>query len=327
MEVSKRAQKKINRRSLPERKATPQIIKKFDNHRAKLVTEHIFESGHKVPVYEVDNIYALNQIIGYAKFINSDYGTVYYRGECHLHSSLCPSIFHGAGAGYDKLAQELNSMIAKTLTDNHLRKTFKLEKLKVKTAELIVESTLQHYGIPTRFVDVVDNHWIALWFGQNKCQKIKNQNVYYQYVSRDMSPVEIMSLSDANHKELYQYLLLIAADTNLVPLAKGIYTGKDVITIDLRASLPSTFLRPHAQHGLVLTKNRHDTNDTYDLSSNVVGIVKMRVDHVAKWLGYGELLSAESLFPSPAFDFGYERLLSRQDIYSGTHFAIANYTR
>ena len=82
-----------------------------------------------------------------------------------------------------------------------------------------------------------------------------------------------------------------------------------------------------AQHGLVLTKNRHETDDTYDLSSNVVGIVKMRVDHVAKWLGEGELLSAESLFPSPAFDFGYERLLSRGDIFSSPHFSIANYTR
>ena len=46
-----------------------------------------------VPIYEANSIYGLNQLVGYAKFINRDYGFVCYRGECRLHPTLIPSLY------------------------------------------------------------------------------------------------------------------------------------------------------------------------------------------------------------------------------------------
>ena len=61
----------------------------------KFIKFHEFSNGCEVPIYEVSTVNGLNQIIGYVKYINKDYGTVYYRGEVHLHESLKPSAARG----------------------------------------------------------------------------------------------------------------------------------------------------------------------------------------------------------------------------------------
>lgn len=54
----------------------------------KYCEDYNFSCGHTVPIYEVSSVHSLNQLIGYAKFINKSFGDVYYRGECKLHDSL-----------------------------------------------------------------------------------------------------------------------------------------------------------------------------------------------------------------------------------------------
>lgn len=51
-----------------------------------------FTCGRKVPMYQVNSIYALTQIIGYVKYINASYGNVLYRGQCKLYRTIEPSI-------------------------------------------------------------------------------------------------------------------------------------------------------------------------------------------------------------------------------------------
>jgi len=51
-----------------------------------------FESGQQVHIFDVNDFRVLNLIVGYAKFINASYGSVFYRGETHLHNSMLPSI-------------------------------------------------------------------------------------------------------------------------------------------------------------------------------------------------------------------------------------------
>ena len=60
------------------------------------------------------------------------------------------------------------------------------------------------------------------------------------------------------------------------------------------------------------------------MATNVVGIIKIRIDRAKQWLGNGELLSQENLFPPPAFDNGYDVLLSRTDLFDN-NFTIARY--
>lgn len=97
--------------------------------------------------------------------------------------------------------------------------------------------------------------------------------------------------------------------------------------IDLRQALPSYFLRPHAQHGLVVKKRSINNTDMsqFDLADSVVGILKIRIDISNGWLGNGQLLKQDNLFPPPAFDHGYDLLLQKQNIFRGSKYSIAKY--
>lgn len=62
---------------------------------AVYIGDYKFSCGNNVPIYHVGSVYSLTQIIGYVKYINSSYGNVFYRGQCKLHDSIEPSIYHG----------------------------------------------------------------------------------------------------------------------------------------------------------------------------------------------------------------------------------------
>ena len=78
--------------------------------------------------------------------------------------------------------------------------------------------------------------------------------------------------------------------------------------------MPSIFLRPHAQHGWVIRKKTHN-GAGYDISEAVIGILKIRIDNAERWVGTGELLTQNNLFPPMAYDCGYDLLLKRNDLF------------
>ena len=295
----------------------------------KYVENYQFSCGNSVPVYEVLTVHAFTQLIGHAKFNNQAYGNIYYRGECKLHKSLKPSLFRNV-KNPDPATARLMKLIQKIVDDGYMKRELKLSQNDFETAKAKVEGILQHYGVPTRFVDVVDNHWIALWMGLNKADKPKQINQYYHYVERRVPLIELADGKVSYDDELFQYVLLLA-----IPFAKqrtftGIQTSNDYIEVDLRQALPSTFLRPHVQHGLVVRQKVHNSDmpkgaDAYDLAPAIVGIIKIRIDRVKEWIGTGELLTQNNLFPPPAYDYGYDLLLKRTDIFEDSDFNIARY--
>ena len=307
----------------PSKKYSPVIINNISSPYVKKAGTHVFSNGSEVPIFEVSDYRALNQVIGYAKFINTQYGDVFYRGEVRLHSSLLPSI--ARKSNQFRYEESLNDVIKRALLDEKFPKTAKLSGFKGKdNAALIAEAMLQHYGYSTHFIDLVDNHWVALWFGLNQFDSIKNLSEYCLYRQRTINPIDLIA-SNGNEESTYQYMLMVAVDNNAAPVERGINVGNDIITIDLRSSLPSIFQRPHAQHGLVARKNIHSSEESFDLATNVVGIVKLRIDNVISWIGNGDLLSSSNLFPSPAYDYGYEILLHRDDLFENKFQRIAKY--
>lgn len=323
MEIPQHVKRKT-KSTRPSKKVYPQIIKDISSPYITKVGMHRFKNGHEVGLFEVNDYRALNQLIGYAKFLNTDYGDVYYRGEVELHETLLPSISRKSGsANYERV---LNNVIAQTLNDTRFAKTAKLLGFKGRhNPRLVAEAMLQHYGYSTHFIDVVDNHWIALWFGLNKYRTIKNLSEYCLYEKRKVNPIELINAKDDAKTEIFQYMILVAVDNNAAPVERGIYIGNDIITIDLRSSLPSIFLRPHAQHGLVIRKNIHQPGESFDMASNVIAVVRLRIDHVSGWIGEGSLLSNQNLFPSPAYDYGYELLLQRTDLFATEYQNITQY--
>ena len=287
--------------------------------------DYTFSCGHIVPIYEVSSVHALNQIIGYAKFINKSFGDVYYRGECKLHDSLLPSLFRGR-SNISAAAASLNGLIRKIINDDRMKKQLNLDISDENSCKLKVEGLLQHYGIKTRFVDVVDNHWVALWMGLNRIQSYKQIQNYYHYKEREIPLIDFIESAKCNETDLFQYILLIAVPGKSQRINNGIFVSDKFYEIDLRQALPSTYIRPHAQHGLVVRKHTQggESLEDYDLASNVVGIIKIRIDRVKQWIGTGELLTQNNLFPPPAYDNGYDILLSRNDLFDDD-FNIARY--
>ena len=285
-------------------------------HAAKEGT-YTFSCGHTVPIYEAYTVHALNQLIGYAKFLNKNYGNVYYRGECRLHDSLKPSLYR-KGKNVETATARLTALLKKIYSDSYMSNELKINRNKIDVEKNKIEAMLQHYGIPTRFIDVVDNHWIALWMGLNYIEHIKQVHTYYHYVERIVSVLDLTS--DSKEKDFYQYILLITIPFSSKKLSSGIEESSNFMQIDLRQALPSLFQRPHAQHGLVIRKKRHEEDmpigmDAYDLASSVIGVVKIRIDRAKEWLGRGTLLTQNNLFPSPAYDYGYDLFLDRSDLF------------
>lgn len=269
--------------------------------------EHCFTSGNTVPVFNIETFHALNQAIGFVKYKNRNNGDVFYRGQCKLYNSMLPSIFHKRKTlGSRHKAQEsLNKVISNISTDVSLSKSM---GFKAGDDFTVIEGMLQHYGYPTRCIDVVDNHWVALWFGLYEHICLSESDQYFTLKRRDFIPK--WSLNTADERG-YQYLIMLCANKS-VDSTSGVIRGEDVITVDLRVALPSMFIRPHAQHGVVLKKVGQCGDEDFDLSSRVVAIFRLRIEDVSQWLGNGQLLTQDSLFPSKAFDFGYNILLKRQ---------------
>lgn len=323
MKVPSSVEKRI-KKTRPKKNVTPQVITSISCPNIDIVGTHRFSNGHEVTMFEVSDYRALNKLIGYAKFKNTDYGDVYYRGEVCLHDTLLPSV--SRKAGIEKYERTLNDVIQKAMSDDKFAKLAKLTDFKnPKNPKLVAEGMLQHYGYSTHFIDVVDNHWIALWFGLNKYRTVKQLHRYSMYDPRIVNPIDLIKTKEDLEKDIYQYMILVAVDNNAAPVEKGVYIGNDIITIDLRSSLPSMFLRPHAQHGLVIRKNIHTSGESFDLANNVIAIIRLRIDRVAAWIGEGNLLSTSNLFPSVAYDDGYELLLHRSDLFDTKYQKIAQY--
>lgn len=102
---------------------------------------HAFDCGNKVPIYEITSIYGLNQIIGYAKFINKGYGEVFYRGENHLHPGLIPSLFRGC-VGTTKW-NIVSPLVNKIIKDKDVKDAINVGT-DLKLARIKVEGMLQH---------------------------------------------------------------------------------------------------------------------------------------------------------------------------------------
>lgn len=238
-----------------------------------------------VPIYHADTPHAFNRAIGYARYKNATCGTVLYRGQNTLYSSLLPS---GARSGKVAVSEKV---FDKVCMDPQLSKFFGLDRKEIKGWNeynyMLIEAILQHYGANTYCMDFVDNHWCALWFGLYKFEN----NHYHERTD------------DGN-----LYVFLYVAETE-GPCVGGMYIGDETYTVDLRKALPSTFQRPASQHGWVV---RQKERKAESLDNRVVGIIEISVSDAKKWLGNGVLLSEENFFPSYTIDQGYKVLLSRQ---------------
>ena len=259
-------------------------------------------------VLEVATQHGLNRAAGYLKFADAAGGPIVFRGQRRLYGSLRPSLYRNIHNVHSKGKRDAS---------------FNAVRRQIEQSNAIISSTpnhardplLQHYGISTKWIDLVDNVWVALWFACHRAVNVGEKNQYLHFERRS-------ARTDSNP---YAYILLVQTGAvTQVPGKPGLLASEDALLIDLRVAAPSLYLRPHAQHALLLRRRTVDSLGDLELLPTVVGVIRVHLADALSWLGDGALLSAHSLFPPPTYDEGYRRLLSIAHLGSRETGAIAH---
>ncbi len=239
--------------------------------------------------------HALTQAAGYIKHTaaKDENEVVYFRGQSDLfNGQLKPSLYRGLEKIGNKYKRDegVKACLADIVSKKDVMRY---------VADYVHEPILQHYGLNTRWIDLVDNIWIALWFACNQARVLGNRNQFMHFEKRDPSV-----------PDSYAYILLVGAEATPVVDKPGFFEGSTTELIDLRLAAPSTFLRPHAQHGLLL-RTKKSNHAEMDFARLVKGVIAVSLADAIDWLGTGRLLGPHTLFPPPHYDHGYFDLLRK----------------
>lgn len=275
-----------------------------------------------IAILTVTDPNALTQVTGWLKF-RARSGVVLLRGQERLYDHMCASGFRSTSRtanngqrGVDNLSAALRAYIntlvgssccctsgpynfgqAHICVERVSRMAGRKSAIVQGTYRAAVEPLLQHYGIRTRWLDVVDNIWIALWFACHKQVNFRNHSFH----SRRSTAKE-----DANANA---YIAVFETGPLGVTEIPGYWVGATNRLVDLRYAVPSVYLRPHAQHGLLIAPAKLNTPADRSLLASVVAYLEIPLVDALEWLGRGVMASPHVLFP-PAFrDEGFRRLI------------------
>lgn len=247
-----------------------------------------------VSVLHADEPHALVMAAGYLKFnlVREKNEGIYFRGQRKLYGSLVPTLYRSLKT--QKAQDNKHAALANLITQ--FRKSGKIFS---SFGDYAHEPLLQHYGISTSWIDLVDNVWVALWFACHRAMAIGKFSEFMHFEKRIPSDDE------------FAYILLVGADiSNRARHKPGYYFGDNTELVDLRMAAPSVFLRPHAQHGLLFRKKGEEGGRPLDYSDQVRGIIRVSLGKAIDWLGAGKMVNTHSLFPPPFYDNGYQILLT-----------------
>lgn len=251
------------------------------------------ESG--ADVLQVEEPHALVQAAGYLKFnlAKTDSEGIFFRGQRKSYGSLLPTLYRGVAS-------------QKTQNKRHEATAGLIERFKASGkifssfGEYAHEPLLQHYGISTTWIDLVDNLWVALWFACHRSMSIGKRGEFVHFERRLPS-----------EQDKYAYVLLVAADISHRSRHKpGYFFGDNTELVDLRMAAPSVFLRPHAQHGLLFRLRGEEGSRPLDYGTQIRGTIRVELTKALEWLGSGKMVNTHSLFPPPYYDSGYQILLT-----------------
>lgn len=266
---------------------------KWCNRAKYFVSNFTYKDGTVVPMFTVDTFHELSQLIGYVKYINKD-DDIYYRGQNENYDMMRPALYR-IKIDKAKKVKEPNYSTKNAALNKYINKhkdTFK----KLGIPEYAIEPSLQHYGFNTAWLDVVDNIWVALWFGLYM-EEIKNNEKQYKYVKKQNGD--------------FQYFYLLASDAKSERKTQnGLYEGNETLLIDLRKACPSQFIRPHSQQGLLIRKKKIQKAIDKNMSQYVACIIRLSTKNVNNWIGSSEIMSPHFIYPSPFYDDGYASLLN-----------------
>jgi hypothetical protein len=269
--------------------------------------------GSERIVLELRDPNALTQVVGHAKYRTGS--TVVLRGHSHLYPNLIPRLFRGAVSPRQRQHEsEAISAYSRMLSGGPCacelaggppdcrpnwpcqQRSIAMPGLLRGTPKAAVEPLLQHYGLHTRWIDVVDNIWIALWFA---CHDLQQRDQYGHHVRRN---------PDTSDNQ-FAFVTLIDVGDVAQTAVPGVFSSRFTRLVDLRRAVPSVYLRPHAQHALVLASRDWSPALDPDLAHLELATLRISLREALSWLGNGVSLTPYALFPPATKDEGCRRLL------------------
>ena len=259
--------------------------------------KHAIDAEAGLEVFDAPTSHSLIQAAGYLKYnlAKTSGQGVFFRGQSRLYETLSPTLLRGIRDGPPNVQR-------RALLDR-LLSSIEAEGSALRAVDTDCrEPLLQHYGIRTTWLDVVDNIWIALWFACHSARSVGWPEEYLHFEKRIPNP---------RVDQEYAYVLLLAsAYSTPVPGMPGRFRDERSETIDLRTAVPSHFVRPHAQHGLLVRRLSSAGLPVSDQLPLHVGTIRVRLEAALDWLGDATTLTTHSLFPPAFYDYGYRELLS-----------------
>lgn len=285
-------------------------------------------------VLHIRKFQTLIQALGYFKYVlcesaNKNY-KIYFRGQEKAFGSVYqPSLYRTCtrdGALMDR--------------DGRIKRQIALArkccKWFEKANDAVIEGVLQQYGMRTRWIDAVDNIWISLWFACHHAWTWNGGDSEYIHYS-------VRSPTQEGDGEHYGYIYVLGFNSGYTDLRKkvrrrftpGMAWSASAEMLDLRYAVPSLFIRPHAQHGVLMRsfKRLPDGSVRYnsDMSDLVQGVIRFDLEDGLEWLGHGVSVAVSSVFPPPAYDSGYGDLLLAErhmrDTYLGKEVEVEGYKK
>jgi hypothetical protein len=261
------------------------LMQKFINDRRKLdAYSRVKYCSSFSPTYLfIDDPRILAGFAGYLKFqvINKwPKSKVFYRGQAKNHKSMIPKLLRDSANGVKvdnnriNIRYEAYRELAKE-TPNIYYKSYRFERENL-------DPILQHYGIHTHWLDLVDNLYTAIWFATRQTIVDRNGQTHY-------------TRSNENHGWIY----FIATRND---------DGEDLEYYDLRERHSSLSLRLHVQHGISTTrKNVEKWTLTNRFLDNFI-IATVKFPNSELWDLKGDIFKMEYLFPNGDFDNTYKYL-------------------
>lgn len=266
-------------------------------------------------VFEIYSPHALSQVIGYTKFFYRRNGPVFFRGQNKNYEGMRPSLLRGSTTlkSMEGRQRKLSSYIKELIKNNIFMKS---------TEVVAYEPLLQHYGIKTRWLDLVDNVWTALWFASHTAHTTGKsaKYVHYELNKNPFSYISLMNFGKIKkelcRKEITKIKKLCSIDKNkekiiYEPIYNSYFETESYRIIDLRYMAPSLYRRPHSQHALLACRISFLNDNDMDYQDAVICTLKIETNRVLEWLGDGLLSKKHFMFPPPMYDPGYKLFLEK----------------
>lgn len=235
------------------------------------------------PCLRVHSYRALVRVVGYFKYHAGT--TLLYRGQTRCFGKMKASLHRRPTPPSDA---ETESFLARFRTVMEVDRT--------AVMKLSTEPLLQHYGLDTRWLDVVDSLPHALFFACHElCDspQVKGTRTFLPSL-REFGFIYVLDMGHLRPVRRGKSTVVGYSRTSLA-----------LKLADLRALKPSNALRPHAQHGLLTTA----PSSTSDLWPHLVARIAVPVRDARAWIA-GEATDRTSLFPPPVWDTFYGMMLS-----------------